>query len=173
MYCLIRTAVAAACLSLPFHAHAALTARIEGIERIAEASPAKALSMFDRLALDVEQGKLADRQRVRAATCWLLSYTEPAKALQLAHRAGTEADAMLHLCRGYAFEQLKQAEKALLDYEAAVEAGRRLRDERVLARALALRGEQRYARGLYADAIDDLKASYDTQSMMSLNACRI
>ncbi len=166
MYCLMRTAVAAACLFLPLHAHAALTARIEGIERIADANPAQALSMFDRLANEVEKGKLADRQKVRAATCWLLSYTEPAKALELTRRAGTEADAMLHLCRGYAFEQLKQAEKALSDYEAAVEAGRRLGDERILARALALRGEQRYARGLYADAIDDLKASYDIASRL-------
>ena len=76
---------------------------------------------------------------------------DPAKAIQFV------------LCRGYAHEQGGRADLAMADYETAVSEGRRLKDGRVLALGLALRGEQHSARGMYADAITDLKTAYDME----------
>jgi len=155
-----RTLFAAACLAAALHAHAGVRPRIDQAERMADTDPARATALLESLETEVARGALADRQAVRSARCWLLSYREPKQVLDLVRAAGGELDAALRVCRGYALEQLGRTEEALLDYEAGVAEGRRRGDDRVLARALALRGEQRYGRGLVADAIEDLKAAH-------------
>ena len=150
-----------ACLaSVP--ARAEVAAAIAPIESLASTEPARALSMLDGLAADAQRrGNSADASAIEVARCWILGYTAPAKAVALAARAGSSLDAPLRVCRGYALEQLGRGEEAMADYEFGVAEARRLKNDALLARALALRGEQRYVRGLYADAIDDLKASHD------------
>ncbi|MEH6434218.1 GGDEF domain-containing protein [Massilia sp. DD77] len=152
-----------ASLGLTASAHAGIDAALREADRIGETDPARALALFERLALDAgARQDAAALQAIRRRSCWLLGVTAPEKALALVREAGA-ADPGLQVCRGYAYEQLNRQDEALADYESGVEAGRRLGDDTVLARALALRGEQRYLRGLYGGAIEDLKASYDLE----------
>ncbi|VXC03718.1 putative Diguanylate cyclase [Massilia sp. 9I] len=148
------------------HAQADIRSRIAEAERVANTDSQRGLSLLDALARDVAQGPLAERQAVRESTCWLLGQSAPAQALELVRKAEGEATAMLRLCGGYALEQLDRREEALAEYEAGVLAGRRAGNDSVLARALALRGEQRYVRGLYAGAIEDLKAAHALQARL-------
>lgn len=149
-----------------------MQARIDEAQRIAETAPARALSLLGVMANDVAHGALAERQAVRAATCWVLGYTDPAQALELVRMAGAESDAGLRICRGYALEQLKRPEEAMTDYEAGIAEARRTRQDGALARGLALRGEQRYLRGLYADAIQDLDAAYRLEARLGRDGNR-
>jgi diguanylate cyclase (GGDEF)-like protein len=67
------------------------------------------------------------------------------------------------VCRGYAHERAGRNDQAMADYEAAVVAARQHMHGPALAMALTLRGEQNSTRGMYADAIADLKAAYDIE----------
>jgi diguanylate cyclase (GGDEF)-like protein len=165
----MRYVIAAACLGASLHAHATqagLQSRIEEAQRVAGTDAARALAMLDVLANEVAPGDPAGRRKVRTATCWVLAANRPAQALELARAAAAEGDAGLRVCRGYALEQLKRPEEAMADYEAGIADARRTRDDGALARGLALRGEQRYQRGLYADAIEDLKAAYEIEDRL-------
>jgi diguanylate cyclase (GGDEF)-like protein len=149
-------------------AHADLGRQLAEIERQAERDSRGALVSLEKLAADAQARRAdADYREVQATRCWILGYTDPAGGLALAGaeiaKPAYKDDAMLHVCRGYAYEQLQRNDEALAEYEFGVERAQRLQDKRVLARALTLRGEQRHTRGLYADAIADLKASYELE----------
>jgi GGDEF domain-containing protein len=131
----------------------------------ADTDPDAALRRLDALAAEARGHGPRDLLDVETARCWLFAYTDPARAIGLADKllavpANHDAP-YVHVCRGYAYEQSKRGEEAMAEYEYGVEQGGRLHDDEALGRALALRGEQRYLRGLYPDAIADFKASYD------------
>ena len=109
--------------------------------------------------------------RTQRDECWKLAIGEPARALAFAaeelarasHAATgplAVARADLVLCRGYAHEQAGQVAQAEADYRHAVEAGERLGDRKLLALALALRGELAYYRGAFDAALADLDRAY-------------
>ncbi|MES2900452.1 MAG: tetratricopeptide repeat-containing diguanylate cyclase [Pseudomonadota bacterium] len=147
-------------------------ARIDVIQRTALSEPARALVKFDSMlsepAIKADTPSLLD---VELARCWLLADTKPAlvsAALDRIERmpaasAVPGALAKLRLCQGYAHERSGKPAQALIAYDAGVEAGTRLRDDELLAKARVLRGEQRAIQGRYGDAIEDLKAAYDLE----------
>ncbi|CAH0205996.1 putative diguanylate cyclase YdaM [Massilia sp. Bi118] len=149
-------------------AHADLAQQLAAIDREAERDVPGALAKLETLAAEARVRRAdADYREIQTARCWILGYTDAAGALALATTEIAKPvfrdDASLHVCRGYAYEQLQRNEDALAEYEFGVEQAGRMHDQKALARALALRGEQRYVRGLYADAIADLKASYELE----------
>lgn len=157
----MRTFLTILLLVLPFSALADVKATVEEANA---ASPEQGLEMLAAALAKVPAGS-ADFQELQVASCWLHSYTEPAKAVALAEAEmkggqGRYA-ARMRVCRGYAYENLEKISLALEDYEAGVQDARRLKDDDLLARALVLRGEQRMLGSLYADALEDLKAAYD------------
>ncbi|TFW13331.1 diguanylate cyclase [Massilia arenosa] len=162
--------LATASLLVALHAapaSAGLKEDLAEASRLADRDPAQALALLDKLAARADYASVpASRTEILSAKCWLLAYTEPNKAVALVQAQGPQPPIGLRVCRGYAWEQLKRPDDALAEYEAGVTAARRMGDNTVLARALALRGEQRYVRGLYADAIDDLKSSYDLETRL-------
>jgi diguanylate cyclase (GGDEF)-like protein len=99
--------------------------------------------------------------------CMELAANDPAAARARVRQLqpGALPDLLLHLriCDGYAEERAGRTEQALARYEAAVAEARRGGTPRLLALALALRGEQNGARGLYAAAISDLKEAYQLE----------
>jgi diguanylate cyclase (GGDEF)-like protein len=167
----LKTAPAALLASLWFasgFAHADLARQLGEIDRQAERDPGSALARLETMAADARAHRAGDDYRqIQSARCWILGYTDPAGAVAVASaeiaKPALRDDASLHVCRGYAYEQLQRNEEALAEYEFGVGQAQRLQDRKVLARALALRGEQRYVRALYADAIADLKASYELE----------
>lgn len=153
-------------LSLP--AYADIAGQLAAVERMANNDPKGALATLTTMARDAKgSGHYGDLKEIEASRCWLLSYTAPAAAIELVDSnlssSGLGNDPMLRVCRGYAYEQLNRSEDALADYEYGVTRATATNEMPALARALALRGEQRYQRGLYADAIADLKTSYDLE----------
>ncbi len=171
----LRLVLLVACCCAILQAHAAagsVGTRIEEAKRVADRDTTRALALLDALARETAHGQLADRQAVRQATCWVLGHTRPAQALALVSGAGSELEAGLRVCRGYALEQLGRPEEALADYEAGIAEARRSKRPEALARGLALRGEQRYQRGLYADAIEDLKAAHDLEARLGNDNAR-
>jgi diguanylate cyclase (GGDEF)-like protein len=158
-------ALAAAC------AHADIQQQIAAAEQTADKDPRAGMAMLEAMAGDAQARHAVDElRRIETARCWLLSYTEPAKALALANtmlgQARLQNDPSLHVCRGYAYEQLQRDEEAMAEYEFGIEQGGRVRDQPARSRALALRGEQRHIHGLYAGAIDDLKAAYELEQRL-------
>jgi diguanylate cyclase (GGDEF)-like protein len=163
-----RTLLAAALSLAAGFAHADIQQQIDAAERMAGKDPKASMAMLEGLAGDAHARHANDDlRRVETARCWLLSYTEPAKALALANamlgQARLQNDPSLHVCRGYAYEQLQRDEEAMAEYDFGIEQGGRVHDQPARSRALALRGEQRHLRGLYAGAIDDLKAAYELE----------
>jgi len=148
-------------LAAPFSALADVKATLEEANA---AGPEKGLPILAAALAKVPAGG-ADYQELQVASCWLHSYSEPAKAVALAEaemQGGTgRYPARMRVCRGYAYENLEKISLALEDYEAGVQDARRFKDDDLLARALVLRGEQRMLGSLYADALEDLKAAYD------------
>ena len=109
------------------------------------------------------------RFRALGVQCWARAgEVEPDSLIALAAHGMAEAEragdartaANLRVCRGYGHEGAGRMNDAVADYEAGVAAGRRLRDDRLLAAGLMLRGELRYYRGEMAAALDDLTASH-------------
>ena len=108
----------------------------------------------------------------RVESCWKLAVADPAAALRLveapAEAGGARAAsptvrsalAELRLCRGYAQEQLGKIELAGADYQWTVDEAATLGDEKLLASALALRGELAYYRGAFTGALADLDRAY-------------
>ncbi len=141
--------------------------QVEAAEILADSDPAAALRRIDALAASTRGGTLRDVLDVEGTRCWVLAYTDPARAIERADALladpayGDPLD--LHVCRGYAYERTKRIDEAMTEYDVGVEQGRKRHDDAALARALALRGEQRYVRGLYPDAIADLKAAYELE----------
>jgi diguanylate cyclase (GGDEF)-like protein len=154
---------AVACVAGP--AAADMREQVAAAEKLADTDPDAALRRLDALATEARGRGPRDLLDVEAARCWLLAYTDPARAIGLADKLladpANRGAPYVHVCRGYAYEQSKRADEAMAEYEYGVEQGGRLHDDAALGRALALRGEQRYLRGLYPDAIADFKASYD------------
>ncbi|WP_342119839.1 GGDEF domain-containing protein [Pseudoduganella sp. OTU4001] len=99
--------------------------------------------------------------------CMELAAVDPAAARERVRQLqpGAKPDLALHLriCDGYAEERAGRNEQALVQYEAAVSEARTRSLQRLLALALALRGEQNGLRGLYAAAISDLKEAYQLE----------
>jgi diguanylate cyclase (GGDEF)-like protein len=115
------------------------------------------------------------RLKALAMQCWSSAEViEPDAQVRLAQRgiaqaqaAGDEhAHADLRVCRGYAYDAGSHPTEALADYDFGVREGRRLRDARVLATALLLRGEFRYYRGELGGALEDLNESYALYSRL-------
>ncbi|MCS0580693.1 GGDEF domain-containing protein [Massilia pinisoli] len=145
-------------------AAADVRAQVAQAEKLADTDPAAALRQLDALAAKARGRSERDLLDAEAARCWLLAYTEPARAIDLA--AALLADPAnhdapyVHVCRGYAYERSQRVDDALAEYDHGIEQGRRTGDDAAVARALALRGEQRHVRGLYGDAIADLQEAY-------------
>jgi len=151
----------------PAHAAADLREQVAAAETLADTDPAAALRRLDALAAATRGHVVRDMLDVQSARCWLLAYTDPARAIELANTLLADPaygdPPYVHVCRGYAYERSKRSDEAMAEYEIGIERGRQVRDDTALARALALRGEQRHLRGLYADAIADLKASHELE----------
>lgn len=76
--------VAAAALAAGLPAHANVEQALKRVAGLAASDPRAALMELDRLAAAARRaGLAADIEAVRSARCWLLSYTEPDKALAL------------------------------------------------------------------------------------------
>jgi diguanylate cyclase (GGDEF)-like protein len=159
---LLQAGLVAAAACAP--AAADVRTQVAQAEKRADTDPAAALRQLEALAATARGRSARDLLDVEAARCWLLAYTEPARAIDLA--ASLLADPAnhdapyVHVCRGYAYERSQRVDDALAEYDVGIEQGRRTGDDVALARALALRGEQRHVRGLYGDAIADLQEAY-------------
>lgn len=102
--------------------------------------------------------------RAAAMRCWMeVARVEADSIIALAQRAmdaapdrESAAYADLRTCRGYGYEIAGRLDEATADYEAGVEAGRRLDAAPVLNTALMLRGEMRHYRGDLGGALADL-----------------
>jgi diguanylate cyclase (GGDEF)-like protein len=140
-------------------------------ERLEQAGDDSALAYVER-ALPLLGAQADQPLRVKALgmRCWGLAGTaEPDSLIALAARGMAEAERAgiareqvnLRLCRGYGLENLGRVNEATADYEAGVAEGRRLRDDRLVAAALMLRGELRYYRGEMGAALADLTESHD------------
>ncbi|HYR06469.1 MAG TPA: diguanylate cyclase [Longimicrobium sp.] len=140
-------------------------------ERMQERNDSLALPAVERaLALLRAPADRALRMRALGLRCWMQAGEVEADSLIALASAGVaEAEragdargrADLRVCRGYGYENSGRINEAAAEYEFGVAEGRRLRDERVLADALMLRGELRYYRGEMAGALADLTESHD------------
>lgn len=135
----------------------------------AKALPADtAIGYYDRALAQLQPGSQL-WLRALAAKCWLVTHGEPQAAIALAESAAPyaatlagEVDwAQLAVCGGYAWQRLEQPERALLAFNAGVDAANATHDLELLSRALVLRGELHYARGAWSQAMIDLKAAFD------------
>ncbi|HEU4562227.1 MAG TPA: tetratricopeptide repeat-containing diguanylate cyclase [Longimicrobium sp.] len=115
------------------------------------------------------------RLKALAMQCWSSAgVIEPDAQVALAERGMAQARAAgdasvyadLRVCRGYAHDSENRAAEALADFDFGVNEGRRLRDDRVLATALLLRGQFRYYRGELGGALEDLNESYALYSRL-------
>ena len=170
----ILPAVLLSLFGAPLHAQPAEDPRVlvAEAERLqAEGDDDRALPMVERaLALLRAPADRALRIRALGMQCWMKAGEVEADSLVALASAGVaEAEragdargrADLRLCRGYGFEGLGRINEAGAEYEFAVAEGRRLRDERLLADGLMLRGELRYYRGELGAALADLTESHD------------
>ncbi|HEX6374059.1 MAG TPA: diguanylate cyclase [Longimicrobium sp.] len=140
-------------------------------ERMQWRDDSLALPAVERaLALLQTPARGALRLRALGMRCWIQAgvidtdslISLASRGLAEAERAGdARARADLRLCRAYGYEGLGRMNEATAEYEFAVAEGRRLRDARLLADALMLRGELRYYRGEMAAALADLTESHD------------
>ncbi|WP_269532484.1 GGDEF domain-containing protein [Chitinimonas sp. BJYL2] len=153
--------------------------RLSTAEQLAQTGDPKGMVALDGLLAETSGSAAAERRlRVQDARCWRLAVTDPTAAGKLldevladaAHPRFAMQMARLLACRGYVAERTGKADAALADYETAVATARRLDDRPLLARVLALRGEQYGARGRYADAITDLKAAYELALALDASA---
>jgi diguanylate cyclase (GGDEF)-like protein len=109
------------------------------------------------------------RWQALSRACFLTGDGDAAGALSLADTALQGMDigtagrwyGELQQCRGYALEQLDRYDEAERAYQIGIQEGARLGDAELSAEALVHRGELRYFRGEYGDALADLKQSYD------------
>lgn len=98
--------------------------------------------------------------------CWSAAVEEPGAGLKLVEEtlaaggfdAATVAE--LRLCRGYAREQQGDVAAAGAEYEWVVGEAERIGASKVLASALALRGELAYYRGAFTAALGDLNRAH-------------
>lgn len=126
-----------------------------------------ALAAFQARADAPPADPAAAARFAQGENCMELAATDPAAARERVRQlqAGAMPDLALHLriCDGYAEERAGRNEQALAQYEAAVAEARSRSLQRLLALALALRGEQNGLRGLYAAAIADLKEAHQLE----------
>ncbi|HSU15022.1 diguanylate cyclase [Longimicrobium sp.] len=143
-----------------------LIARAERLQDVADDS---ALALVQRALVQLPRAGDPLRLKALALRCWTSAGSaEPAALVAMAERGMAEADAAgdahasadLRLCRGYGYDAGNHSEQAAADYESSLRAGQRLRDDRILAAALMLRGEMRYYRGELGAALEDLNQSY-------------
>jgi diguanylate cyclase (GGDEF)-like protein len=99
--------------------------------------------------------------------CWKLAASEPKKVEayvgEALRKSGNDPALSGHLraCRGWVLENVEgRINEAAAEYEAAVVLTERGGEQDALADALALRGELRYYRGQFDEAIEDLQRSY-------------
>lgn len=96
--------------------------------------------------------------------CWQLAVENPRGALGFVAERLAQGEAAgageFGLCRGYAHEQLGNLEAAGAEYRQAVATGEALGDSKLLASALALRGELAYYHGEFSAALEDLDRAY-------------
>jgi diguanylate cyclase (GGDEF)-like protein len=139
-------------------------------ERLEQAGDERAAEVVERaVPLLTAPADRALRMRALGMQCWgRAGAVEPDSLVALATRGIAEAEragdarehANLRTCRGYGLENAGRVNEAAADYEAAVTEGRRLRDARLLAAGLMLRGELRYYRGEMGAALTDLTESH-------------
>lgn len=79
-----------------------------------------------------------------------------------------KAEAVFLRCHGYANEQLGNMSAAAATYELSAEVAEKSGDKEVFSDALATRGESRFYRGQYDEALADLKHSYDLSVELNL-----
>jgi diguanylate cyclase (GGDEF)-like protein len=123
------------------------------------------IRLLDRALSRLGPGDGALRLEALSKKCWWTAYDDPAAAVPIAVAGLAEAGdpkfrADLHLCRGYAHEQNGRIDEAGKDYEIGVQEGERIGNQEILAKALAQRGEFRYYRGDFGDALVDLQKAY-------------
>ena len=128
-----------------------------------EAARATLAQLVPRLA------KGSTRNHAFARLCILTAVADPKSAVPLAldgladarASADPKAESELLRCAGYAQESLGETAQAAKLYADAVATAELAGDGKVLAEALASRGELRYFSGEYDGSIADLKRAYD------------
>lgn len=130
----------------------------------------RALPRLDDAARLAKQAGDAELEaEIEVQRCWVLAVGQPAQARshleQLLPRLTEAGRGVLagkaRLCGGYALERLHQHKEAVAIYESVVAEAQRLRSARLEADARTLRGEARYERGDYGNALADLSRAYD------------
>ncbi len=147
----------------------AVRALIDEAKRVNDHDLEGSIRLLDRALPLLGPGDGALRLEILSKKCWWTAYGDPASAIPIAAAGLGEAGragepkfrAELYLCRGYAYEQQGRIDDAGKDYELGVQEGERIGDQETLAKALAQRGELRYYRGDFGDALVDLQKAYE------------
>jgi tetratricopeptide (TPR) repeat protein len=139
---------------------------IDEAKRVNDHDLEGSIRLLDRALSLLGPGDGALRLEALSKKCWWTAYGDPASAIPIAAAGLAEAGdpkfrADLHLCRGYAYEQNGRIDYAGKDYEIGVQEGERIGNQEILAKALAQRGEFRYYRGDFGDALVDLQKAYE------------
>lgn len=161
--------LAAACVAAtPALAQAPDPARWVAEADSLQQTDANAALALVRRALPLLSADAETRMRALALRCWIAAEAAPDSLLAFsaagladpAAPANPRDRADLRVCRGYALDQAGRGQEALVEYEAAAAEGARLRDPKVEANALVLRGEARYYRGEFSGAVRDLTRAH-------------
>jgi tetratricopeptide (TPR) repeat protein len=157
-------------------------AMVEEARRLTDRDDERAGPLVERaLARLTRPEDRAVRVKALAVRCWTRAgVVEPAaliaaadSAIAEAERAGdARARADLRVCRGYGYADAGRGAGAAADYDFGAAEGRRLKDDRLLAVALMLRGELRYYRGELGGALEDLNQAYALYTRLD-NASRV
>ncbi len=156
----------------PADATPAIRELLDRAEALESTDSPAALALLEKVVVEAAAGgNAAARREALTRRCWILAVNQPETAIaEVAKDLGEFERAVdgaalgeLRVCRGYAHERAGRANEAAAEYEFGVEQGRRLGAERLLGRALVLRGEARYTLGSYSDALADLKEAYDIE----------
>lgn len=145
----------------------ALLKRLQGTELWAEPSEEAVLRRLAELERLVPPGDPVRELRYRALRCdwdfWedpkgQLAYADESLALARKLEDGI-GQASFHYCRASALDQLHGSAAAMVEYEAGIDLSRRIRNDRLLADGLSLRGATHSLLGEQSRAIPDLVAA--------------
>ncbi len=153
----------------PTWANPAAKALLDDAEQIESQDRKRAIEKIEQALAMLSQSPsdLLVRTEAQVKLCWIRADGEAAVALQYVEtvlkteKPNASASADLHLCRGYALEQVQKNVEAMKEYEFVVIEADRIANQKLLADALMLRGEMHYVMAEYANALADLKRSYD------------
>jgi len=115
-------------------------------------------------------------RNAQAHLCIITTVLDPAAALRLAEQGLRQArvandvksESKFLRCEGYSQEQLGNTEAAAQAYQLGVVAAEKSGDKESLVEVLSLRGESRFYRGQYDEALADLKKCYDLSVELNL-----